>query len=281
MATSIEILGTDELSLILGFLHWKDILKARVNQKWRDAVKMTLVPISRNADSYSSQEEEGVFTQETQPEFFIKYIDHAEALSWICNALPMLQCIHCNFTLQEPAIIIQANMAKYYMPIPPPSLDPISKFQHLRHLTLRGVTYLNAHYDFFTAYPELRTLDLSHTSKVRMDLSMLSGLPKLEKLVCCESTEVTGDIKSLRVIINSLCEIDFAGCERVGGSLMTLADFPKLQQIDLAGTKVTGDIRDIGPNDFSSIQEMELCDTIYGGGDLMKIEDAPEIMLAR
>jgi hypothetical protein len=274
MATSIEILGTDELSLILGFLHWKDILKARVNQQWRDAVKITLVPISIiNFSPFIN----------AQPEFFIKNRDYGEALSWICNALPMLQCVHCDFSLRctynfEVCRGEFSNM-EYFGEKAPVSIRPIAKLQQLRRLSLRRMG-LHGQYPFLFNFPELRTLDVSGIACLKWDLTMLKGLPKLEKLACSQSTELTGDLKSLRVIMNSLSEICLRGCERVGGSLMTLADFPKLQKIDLTGTKVTGDIRDIGPNDFISIKEMNLSDTIHGGGNFVTIEDAPEIMLA-
>lgn len=169
---------------------------------------------------------------------------------------------------------------EYFGDEAPVSIRPIAKFQQLRILSLRRMP-LHGHYDFLFNFPELRTLDLSYTGTLKWDLTMLKGLPKLEKLVCSQSTELTGDLKSLRVLINSLSEIFLAGCDHVDGSLMTLADFPKLQKIDLTGTKVTGDIRDIGPHDFISIKEMNLSDNIHGGGALMTIEDAPAIMLAR
>lgn len=39
---------------------------------------------------------------------------------------------------------------------------------------------------------------------------------------------------------------------------MDLADFPHLKELGLEETGVTGDIRDIGDNDFSSLE-------VYGG----------------
>lgn len=41
------------------------------------------------------------------------------------------------------------------------------------------------------------------------------------------------------------------------------------------------DIREIGPNDFISIEQLHLCDGIYGGEEMRAIEDAPALMLAR
>jgi hypothetical protein len=263
-------------------------------------VKITLVPISRinlqtppepiTADNDYGYEEEEAAEAKIQPEFFIQTRAHGKALSWICDALPMLQCVHCDFSLRRtPTEFFQVCRGQFSNPNPNMdffgdearvSIRPIAKFQQLRILSLRRMG-LHGQYPFLFNFPELRTLDVSGIAGLRWDLTMLKGLPKLEKLACMYNHSLTGDLKSLRVIMNSLSEICLFGCERVGGSLMTLADFPKLQKIDLMVTKVTGDIREIGPNDFSSIQEMELCDTIHGGGELMKIEDAPEIMLAR
>jgi hypothetical protein len=70
--------------------------------------------------------------------------------------------------------------------------------------------------------------------------------------------------------------------DNVRGSFMDLAGFPQLRVLDLEGTAVTGDIRDIGADDFSKIEELVLPSTIYGGRgyELQRISDAPELMKA-
>jgi hypothetical protein len=52
--------------------------------------------------------------------------------------------------------------------------------------------------------------------------------------------------------------------------------------LDLGYTAVTGDIRDIGADDFSKLEVLFLPSTIYGGDDyeLQRISDAPELMRA-
>ena len=61
---------------------------------------------------------------------------------------------------------------------------------------------------------------------------------------------------------------------------MDLADFPNLKKLNLIGTVVTGDIRDIGENDFSSLEGLTLPKGVYGGHGykLQRISDAPDLM---
>jgi hypothetical protein len=67
---------------------------------------------------------------------------------------------------------------------------------------------------------------------------------------------------------------------------MDLADFPRLKELELGGiTAVTGDIRDIGENDFSSLKRLELPHGVYGGGgntahEFESISDAPDFIRA-
>ncbi len=63
---------------------------------------------------------------------------------------------------------------------------------------------------------------------------------------------------------------------------MDLADFPHLKELDLRGTAVSGDIRDIGENDFSSLESLNLSKGVYGGYgyELDNISDAPDLMRA-
>ena len=63
---------------------------------------------------------------------------------------------------------------------------------------------------------------------------------------------------------------------------MDLADFPHLKELDLLRTAVTGDIRDIGENDFSSLKELTLPKGVYGGNkyELQRISDVTELVRA-
>jgi len=63
---------------------------------------------------------------------------------------------------------------------------------------------------------------------------------------------------------------------------MDLADFPLLKDLSLnACNKIVGDIRDIGPGKFQSIEsQVDLPDSVYGGGHLPSIAETPDIMRA-
>ncbi len=63
---------------------------------------------------------------------------------------------------------------------------------------------------------------------------------------------------------------------------MDLADFPHLTELDLDETAVTGDIRDIGKNDFSSLEyeSLILPKGVYCGRgyEFERISDAPQLV---
>ena len=63
---------------------------------------------------------------------------------------------------------------------------------------------------------------------------------------------------------------------------MDLADFPHLKELNLHYTAVTGDIRDIGANDFSSLECLDLPKGVYGGRgyELQHISGAPDVVRA-
>jgi len=67
---------------------------------------------------------------------------------------------------------------------------------------------------------------------------------------------------------------------RVEGNFMDLADFPHLETLDLSDTTVTGDIRDIGKNDFPNLYELRLPKSVYGGDgyEFQRISDVPAFM---
>jgi hypothetical protein len=116
---------------------------------------------------------------------------------------------------------------------------------------------------------------------------MLAGLPVLKELDCNydglpETTDsyVTGNINSLRALKETLEKVSIRCCENIGGNLMDLADFQHLNKLYLLGTAVTGDIRDIGEDDFSSLEQLLLPKGVYGGRgyEFQRISDAPDLI---
>ena len=111
---------------------------------------------------------------------------------------------------------------------------------------------------------------------------MLAELPVLKELECQYNHHLTGKISNLRLLKDTLEKVTIKDCENVEGNFMDLADFPWLKELDLPDTAVTGDIRDIGETDFSSLEQLILPKEVYGisGYELQRISDAPELIRA-
>lgn len=122
--------------------------------------------------------------------------------------------------------------------------------------------WLNGIYPDFFNFSCLQILTL-HSCGMKWDLTMLAGLPVLKELDCDYHVNnmshcVTGNIKDLRVLKETLEKILIQHCENVEGNFMDLADFPHLKCLCLDETAVSGDIRDIGEHDFVALEEGEL-----------------------
>lgn len=259
----IDILGTDELSIILSFLNWKDILKARVNRKWKEAARITPVPESTTG------------TRMSIPELFVENREFALVLEWLVVAIPKIPTVNIDFSAPV------WNYAGLPAGPSPVNLETsLPKLHALQTLILRKAD-LNGSYPFLFNFPNLKTLDLLWNTRLKWDLSMLSGLPRLERLECAQNHSVTGNLQSIRLLKFSLKHLCMHGCENVEGSFHDLADFSLLEELELDNTKVTGDIRKIGMNDFVSIKKLDLGDGVYGFGYLKSIADAPLIMQAK
>jgi len=143
---------------------------------------------------------------------------------------------------------------------------------------------LNGRYPFlFNSFPLLQKLTIKRCHLLTWDLEMLSGLPMLKELYCSQNFKnLTGNIKSLRVLKGTLQHVTIDRCENVEGNFMDLADFPHLNELNLTGTAVTGDIRDIGENDFSSLEHLILPKSVYGGHgyEFLRISDGPDLVRA-
>jgi len=112
---------------------------------------------------------------------------------------------------------------------------------------------------------------------------MLAGMPLLKELNCYNIDDnecVTGNINSLRVLKNSLEKVTLQDCHHIEGNWMDMADFPHLKELNLYGTAVTGDIRDINENDFSSLEELTLPNGVYGGVgyEFRRISDGTDLV---
>jgi hypothetical protein len=256
---------SDVLPNIFAFLPPKDIMRSRrVNKKIREGVKKTIVPLS---------------------DFGVWRVETYNAMNVMTRAMPNLQQITIGSLggdgrwsdgedPDEGLADITANDTTH-------DIEIISRFSKLQGL---GITApLNGRYPFlFNSFPLLQKLSIKHCPYLKWDLDMLAGFPTLKELVCGHNRCMTGNISSLRVLKDTLEKVHVRFCANVEGNFMDLADFPRLKELDLWGTAVTGDIRDIGCNDFSSLEYLDLPKSVYGGTGyaLQRISDGPDLVKA-
>ena len=142
--------------------------------------------------------------------------------------------------------------------LPTHDIEIISNFSKLRILKISSIAELNGRYPFlFSSFPLLEILSI-HCKCIKWDLGMLAGFPLLKELDSWYNHRLISNINSLRVLKDTLELVEFRDCSRVEGNFMDLANFPNLKKLYLLDTAVTGDIRDIGEHDFSSLDAPKL-----------------------
>ena len=278
MATAPSV-GTDVLANIFGYLDGpKDIMqKRRVCKKWKEAVRETIVPLVK---------------------FCVNSPETYNGMSIMTAALPNLQqieigCLRRPFERhkyndgedpdEEQATLTRGAAYTTH------DIEIISNFRKLRILDIK-IAQLNGKYPVLFNFPLLEKLSIKNCFCLKVDLEMLTGgLPMLRELTCNGIAEepgmssrstAAGNINSLRVLKETLEKLDLGDCKNVVGNFMDLADFPHLKELDLFGTAVTGDIRDIGQNDFSTLEQLFLPKGVYGGTgyEMHRTSDARELI---
>jgi hypothetical protein len=274
VAVTIDQLD-DVLANIFGWLRVQDIMGKRcVCKKWKEAAKKTIVPLS---DFY----------------FVVNNVRTFNAMGVMTRALPNLQQIElCDLGYigwhrwsdgEDPNEEYAAEYAHDHWITH--DIEIISNFSKLRVLKLWHAD-LNGRYPFlFSSFPLLQKLSIGRCNYLKWDLEMLAGFPLLKELDCYNIDDnecVTGNINSLRVLKDTLESVRIEYCDNVEGNFMDLADFPHLKLLRLQYTAVTGDIRDIGENCFTSLERLILPQTVYGGRfhEFQRISDAPDLMRA-
>jgi len=270
MMASANHLSVELLANIFEFLGGpKDIMqKRRVCKKWKEAVRMATVPPS---------------------EFFVNSVEKYNAMNLMTRAMPNLQQIKISFCRrfclgyyhkyndgEDPDERKAADTADWTSR----DIEIISNFSKLRILKINSAD-LNGRYPFlFNSFPLLQKLSIRSCFYLKWDLEMLAGFPLLKELECRVNSRLTGNISSLGVLKDTLVKVKIYDCPLVEGNIMDLADFPHLKTLKLGETAVTGDIRDIGKNDFQSLERLSLPKTIYGGRgyELQRISDAPDLL---
>jgi hypothetical protein len=298
----------DVLADIFAFFRVKEIMQKRcVCKKWKEAVKMT-VPAAKffaiRVRTVEGQlwrgEPKKITIGGTRAGFHVDSPDNYNALRVMTTALPNLQQLdigdfrqfrydhpeygreHKYVDGDDPDQEYAAETANWTTH----DIEIISNFSKLKILEIsfgfNSSKTMNGNYPVFFNFPLLQILRISKSKYLKVDLEMLAGLPLLKVLYCYENRCMTGNINSLRVLKATLEEVTIDDCPGVEGNFMDLADFPHLKELYLEDTAVTGDIRDIGENDFVSLKRLELPKSVYGGNEyeFQRISDGPDLIRA-
>ena len=258
-------LSVDVLANILGYLDGPNEImqKRRVCKKWKEAATKTVVPLT---------------------DFRVDSMGKYNAMVVMATEMPNLQRIYLSGLSvnayghkwsegEDPDEVGAADYTTH-------DIEIISNFSKLRILVIECAG-LNGRYPFFfNSFHLLQKLSLQYCSFLKWDLDMLAGLPLLQELECICNKRLTGNINKLRVLKDTLEKVTIKDCARVEGNFMDLAEFPQLKELDLYKTAVTGDIRDIGVNDFTTLENLELPKGVYGGRcyELQSLSDGLDLM---
>jgi hypothetical protein len=241
------ILHGDVLANILSYLPWREVLKCRmVSPEWRDAVLSTPVQ-----------------------EIVVDTLDLAHELPSLAVVMPGLQKLKLLSPLDYNDTFIVDDEV----------LSLARGFRQLTSLEM-GKTTLRTCAPRIMHLHNLETLDLGWNERLVWDLADLSAIPRLKNLLCIFNIELTGDLIILQALSRTLVALNLLGCKRIVGNLQTLVSFPRLEKLNVYGTKVTGDVRKIGSPDFPCLKKIRLGEHVYGGSTVNRIVDAPEVMEA-
>eukprot|EP00984_Skeletonema_dohrnii_P012946 scaffold5304_cov139-Skeletonema_dohrnii-CCMP3373.AAC.1 len=266
-ATTANELSGDVIAIIFGCFPPEDIMRMRrVCIKWRDAAKGTIVPIA---------------------EFRMNIVDKIRAMTAMTTALPHLQKLqlcglvdsgHKYSDGEDP----DEKWARYYANETSHDITIISNFRKLRCLEINGM-YLNGRYPFLFNFPLLCNLGIFGGGDIKFDLEILQGLPSLKKLKISGNQRLADNLRGLRVLKDTLEEVEIVYCLKIRGDFMDLADFPRLKVLNLQSTQLTGDIRNIGEDDFLALESLYLPATVHGGINyrtMQRISEVPSFMHA-
>lgn len=244
---------------ILAYLPPEEIMRSRrVCKRWKDAAKKTIVPITTYGFNVNSVRNYNLMVamSTAMPNLTQLSLGHVDYRTIYDNGEdPDMQRASHTFHSLTPAVAFQ---------------DTMSRFRMLRFLELHNAP-LNGRYPCLFEFSLLESLEIDDCKYLKWDLEMLRGMPLLKKLCVSGNGEgMTGNINSLRALKNTLEMVDISMipiCSNVVGNFMCLADFPRLENLSLFSSAVTGDIRDIGEQDFPVLNFLHLPKTVVGGDD--------------
>jgi len=236
----------DILSMIFGFLNLGEIMLARsICKRWRQAA----------------------IVADLNTNFEVNSIERYNAMVMMAEWMPNLQQLNIRslgweqkyMDGRDPDLELVRETANFATH----DIEIVSSFRKLRVLEI-SCAPLNGRYPLLFNFSLLEKLFICGCS-IKWDLGMLSGTPLLKELRIEQPNRIglTGNISGLKVLKATLERVTM-NCEVVG-TFMELADFPCLKVVDLGGTGVVGDVRDIGHNDFVNVEEFVLPATVCGG----------------
>jgi hypothetical protein len=272
-------LSTDEVALIFGFFTCEDIMRLRrVCKTWRDAAKKTLVPLfDDSVREYNAMRVMSTALPNLQ--------QISNAMRVMSTALPNLQQISLRSLgwghKYNDGEDQDERMAAFTANYTAHDIDIISSFRNRKLHTLKiHDAPLNGRYPFLFNFPLLQKLSITNCSCLNWNLEMLEGLPSLKIFSYNErlsiKPNVTGSLASLRVLKDTLENVQITSCCNIRGNFMALADFPLLRELNLRFTAVTGDIRDIGERDFPALESLFLPKSVIGGIEY-KFQNASDV----
>ena len=213
---------SDMLANIFEFFTPQGIMRLRcVRKEWREAAKKAIVPLSP---------------------FCVDGDNKYNAMVVMTDALPNLQQIKFYAPgFDYVRVRMKGRVRRPFWATR--DIGVISNFSKLRVLEIHDAPF-NGKYPFFFNFPLLEKLSIKYTPKLEWDLEMLAGLPSLKVLHCVNETDscgvarLAGNIKSLRVLKNTLEEVKIHDCDNIEGDPTDLNDFPHLKVLDLKNATV-------------------------------------------
>ena len=254
------------VEIVFSFLSPKEIMRARcVCKSWKDGAMKTNVPVPRNGYGFE-----------------VNTLESFKAMCAMSKAIPNLAQISikrvrvCEGEDPYNNGVIDVRPRLHNFP------DIMPRFRKLRKLTLSDVLF-NGRYPHLLNFPLLEKLDVFRCKYLKWDLEMITEMPSLKRFIWCSSDAITGNVKSFIALKEKLEEVCIARCPNVVGNFMDLADFPRLMQLNLESTNVTGDIREMKEHDFAALEgHLYLPSTVIGGMyyQLQSISEASNLMNA-
>jgi len=225
--TTAEQLTAEVLPTIFGYLTPKEIMRARrVCTTWRDAARKTLIHLTElKIENVMTYNETRAMSTD---------LSNLQHLS-ICR-LGYYEGRHKYSDSEDPDEDEAADTADFTTH----DINIISNFTKLRSLEIYDAP-LDGRYPVLFNFPLLQKLSIVCCENLMWDLEMLAGLPSLKTFECYGS-DITGDLRSLRMIKGNLEEISILRCPNFVGDLDMLEGFSSLRELTLFNMPLSGNI---------------------------------------